>query len=50
MIIPLEYQPDDPRSGRSVSVPFGPYRHYGTLFVIDGEWLVFDNSAFDGGG
>jgi len=44
MILPLEYQTNDPRSGRSVSVPFGPYRHFGTLFVIDGELLVFANS------
>jgi hypothetical protein len=46
--IPLEYQPDHPLSGRSVSVPFGPYRHYGTLFVLDGEVRVFANSAFTG--
>lgn len=50
MIIPLEYQPDHPLSGRSASVPFGPYRHYGSLFVIDGEVRVFDNTALNGGG
>ena len=49
MILPLHFQSDDPRSGRSVSVPFGPYRHYGVLFVLDGRLWVFANSDACGG-